>query len=358
MNEADRILSPEQLKAHYAWAIKIVKRHFEEGLARVSDKLFLEQRYGEFKRKNDAIYADLLGGMGDDELAKTFVSYWVIAQTIATQSRFWLEAAMAEIVIHQAKHRLRHATEVYSHAMLAQRFPTWRRAIDQIGEFELQDLAESSPWRVPLPRNVLQMIDVMVGEQEREAPSVRQRFRRRQWSPEDNEWARDRDRKYLAEVANSPPAALYDLTPLHCNLLVIEPAGHNGHEVQVWAIRFVNPKTIAQHATRKQERVNLLRLSAWLVQENLVPRRPSIHIHVAELVPRHVSWEWLDHYPDYFSPLTYWSSERLWDFIGVPFGVVQVAIRDVARQVEGWFVKAAARAGRDVCEVRRPRDTP
>jgi hypothetical protein len=95
--------------------------------------------------------------------------------------------------------------------------------------------------------------------------------------------------------------------------------------------RYVNPKTIAQHATRKRERVNLLPLCAWLVQEKLVPERTSIHVRVAELVPRQVGWEWQDHYHDYFSPLTYWSSERLWEFIGVPFGVVQVAIRDVAR---------------------------
>ena len=120
------------------------------------------------------------------------------------------------------------------------------------------------------------------------------------------------------------------MTPLKCNLLVIEPDLLNG-EAQAWAIRFVNPKTIAQHATRKQERLNLLRLCAWLVKEKLVPERSSIHVQVAELVPRQVGWEWLDHYPDYFSPLTYWSSERLWAFIGVPFAIVQVAIRDVAR---------------------------
>lgn len=47
---------------------------------------FLEDRYAEFQRKNDPIYGELLDGMGDEALAKTFVSYWTIAQTLATRS--------------------------------------------------------------------------------------------------------------------------------------------------------------------------------------------------------------------------------------------------------------------------------
>jgi hypothetical protein len=169
-----------------------------------------------------------------------------------------------------------------------------------------------------------------VGEQQREGPSLRLRLGRGEWGRKDDAQGQKRDRSCLAQVANSVPVPPHDLTPIKCNLLVIEPDLLN-REPHVWAIRFVNPKTIAQHATRKEERANLLRLCAWLVQKRLVPKRSSIHVQVAELVPRHVGWEWLDHYPDYFSPLTYWSSERLWQFIGVPFDVVPLAIHDVAR---------------------------
>jgi hypothetical protein len=98
---------------------------------------------------------------------------------------------------------MRPATDVYSHAMLAQRFTAWRRTNDQIGDFELEDLAQSSPWRAPHPRNVVQTIDLLVGEREREAPPVRQRFRRRQWSQEEYQWAQERDRAFLAKVAYS-----------------------------------------------------------------------------------------------------------------------------------------------------------
>jgi len=52
---------------------------------------------------------------------------------------------------------------------------------------------------------------------------------------------------------------------------------------------------------------------------------------MAELLPRKRQREDQDHYPDYFSALTYWSSTKLWDFIGVPFGVVTIAIREEAK---------------------------
>ena len=51
-----------------------------------------------------------------------------------------------------------------------------------------------------------------------------------------------------------------------------------------------------------------------------------------ELLPRLGSdFDQYDYYPDYFSPHTYWNSEQLWKFIGVPFDVVSEAIRNVAQ---------------------------
>ena len=188
MEAANRNLSPEELRGEYAWAIAIVKQHFEWGLEGISDGRFLDQRYVEFKHRNDPIYADLLGGMGNDQLARTFVSYWVIAQTIATQSRFWLEAAVAEIVAYQAQQGWRPAARIYSHDRPAQRSQTARQAGDLFGESRSACFTDGLPGDAQLPRNVLQLIDVLVGEQERKAPAVRQRFRRRPWSREDDAW--------------------------------------------------------------------------------------------------------------------------------------------------------------------------
>ena len=120
--------------------------------------------------------------------------------------------------------------------------------------------------------------------------------------------------------------------PLQCNLLVVEP-DRLDKKPHALALRFVNPKTIASHAQRKQERVNLLRLYAYLVQEKVFREPPTIRVTVAELLSRETSgFEEYDYYPDYFSSETYWSSDKLWDFIGVPFDVVTEAIQGVAKE--------------------------
>jgi hypothetical protein len=322
---------PEHLQQEYPWAVKIVQRHFGRGIEQICDPKFLGRRYVEFQRKDDPIYAELLRSMGDEPLAKTFVSYWTIAQTLATRSRFWLEAAIAEIITNQARNSGRTGIEVYSHAMLRERFPENRSTIGELRGQELEGSADSAPWRVPIQRNALRAIDLLVGEQEREERPTRRAFRPRQRSDGDNLLASQRDGAQLARVVESLQGPPSDPTNLQCNLLVIHPNKPDG-EVSAWAIRFVNPKTLTQHATRKQERVNLLRLYALLVQEKVKRVPQSIQVCVAELVPRNTGWDSQDHYPDYFSPVTYWSNDRLWDFIGVPFGVVQVAIRGVAEK--------------------------
>jgi hypothetical protein len=112
---------------------------------------------------------------------------------------------------------------------------------------------------------------------------------------------------------------------------VVEPNRHDGR-VHAWAIRFVNSKTLASHPARKQERVNLLRVYALLVQEKILRDPESIHVSVAEFVPRSSGFVLSDRWPDYFSAATYWSSEALWRFIRVPYGVLDLALRDVARE--------------------------
>jgi hypothetical protein len=151
----DYVLDPKHL-----WAVEIIRRHFARGIEELCDPAFLNDRYAGFQRKDDPIYAELLRSMDDEPLARTFVSYWTVAHTLATRSRFWLEAAIAEIIIHQAKHFGRRATEVYSYALLSQGFPARRRTIAEIGEEELEHLADSSPWRAPLQRSALREIDL------------------------------------------------------------------------------------------------------------------------------------------------------------------------------------------------------
>jgi hypothetical protein len=121
-------------KAKQAEATEIVQKHFSTGLAELSDPRFLAKRYSEFLSRDDPIYVELLQGMQDEPLAKTFVSYWTIAQTLATKSRFWLEDAVAEIIISQNKRFGRNATHVYSQKMLGHGYCERNVAIADLGE--------------------------------------------------------------------------------------------------------------------------------------------------------------------------------------------------------------------------------
>lgn len=314
----------------HPWAVEIIRRHFADGLERICDPAFLAERYREFQRRQDPVYTGLVSGMKDEPLARTFVSYWTIAHTMATQSRFWLEHAVTEILVQQVREKQRDLWGVYSQAMLSSGMLSRRVSVADLGEDFLEQMPPTKAWRVPIQQSALREIDVLVGEQERERRQEKRKpFTPRDWDDEKNEHAMDRDREHLKKVAaglKGPPAQ--DAT-LQCNLLVVEP-DRLDRRPHAWAFRFVNPKTIASHATRKQERVNMLRLYAYLVQEKILRDPSSLRVGVAALVPRKVDSAHQDHYPDYFSTETYWSTERLWHFIGVPFQAVTSAIDEVA----------------------------
>lgn len=321
-------------KAKQTQAIEIVQRHFSTGLAELCDPRFLAKRYSEFLSRDDPIYVELLQGMQDEPLAKTFVSYWTIAQTLATKSRFWLEDAVAEIIICQNKRFGRCATHVYSQKMLGHGYCERNVAIAELGERELEHLSDRKPWRPPMKENALREVDIVVGEQERVRVDVEQRrkpFQRRTWDEAQNGKATEQDKKLLARIAAAVGGRAISDVAIQCNLLVIEPERKDG-KPHVFAFRFINTKTISSHAQRKQERVNVLRLYAYLVQEKLFREPGAIQVCVAELLPRLESdFEQYDYYPDYFSPHTYWNSDQLWKFIGVPFDVVSQAIKNVAQ---------------------------
>jgi hypothetical protein len=317
-----------------AQATEIVQKHFSHGLAGLCDPQFLAKRYSEFLHRDDPIYVALLHGMKDEDLAKTFVSYWTIAQTLATQSRFWLEDAVAEIITSQVRAFGRKATHVYSQKMLAN--GCWERnvAVADLGENFMEHLTGRHPWRPPMKENALKAVDVLVGEQERERVDIAQRqrpFQRRTWDEAKDGKGTVKDQEHLMRIAQAVGGRAISDVSIQCNLLVIEPDQKDA-KPHVFAFRFINPKTISSHAQRKQERVNLLRLYAYLVQEKLLRDSTAIQVCVAELLPRTGSeFEQYDYYPDYFSPQTYWNSVQLWEFIGVSFDVVSVAIRNVAQ---------------------------
>src|SRR5262249_29511473 len=137
-------------------AVGIIQRTFSRGLAELCDPRFLAIRYDEFLRRDDPIYVTLLKEMDDEPLARTFVSYSTIAQTLATKSRFWLEDAVAEIITLQATRFGRPATQVYSQAMLGQGYLERQVPVHDLGEDEVEHLSARRPWRPPMKEAALQ----------------------------------------------------------------------------------------------------------------------------------------------------------------------------------------------------------
>jgi hypothetical protein len=257
------------------------------------------------------------------------VSYWTIAQTLATKSRFWLEDAVTEIIIDQVSNFGRKASHVYSHQMLKEVYLEEKFTVADLGKSYPNYRSDSRPWRPPFGEKAYREINVLIGEQEREHVCPEQRDKlvlRRTWDGPKEGDAAARDREQLKRVAAAAGGSTLDDVAVQCNLLIVEPA--NDGKPHVFAFRFVNHKTVASHAQRKQERVNLLRLYAYLVQQKLFCDPEAVHVCVAELHPRLGSgFERYDRYPDYFSPHTYWISVQLWEFIGVPSDVVSRARR-------------------------------
>lgn len=328
-----------ELREEYQWAIDIIRDHFSRGLQHLTDPVLLQRRVREVQGREDPVYAALLAGMDDVALSTTFVSYWTIAQTLATQSRFWLEDAVADILIHRARQEGRADVQIYSLPMLSNGWFEGRLTVQELGEKRREELTSRRAWRVPIQRSALDAIDRIVGQQERERVEQRDRWVSRSWDSWQNKEALARDRSHLHVVAEALKGPPPDSVTLQCNLLVIEP-DQLDRRPHAWGFRLINPKTIASHATRKQERVNLLRLYAFLVQEKLFRHPRQIRVCVAELVPRFSGFESLDHYPDYFSATTYWSSDRFWRFIGVPFDAVSLAIRDAGQKFREQLIQA------------------
>jgi hypothetical protein len=327
------------INKEYAWAIEIVHEQFAKGIGRLCEQRFLDQRYKNFLERKDPIYGVLLAGMGDDKLAKTFVSYWTIGQSLATQSRFWLQSALARMVARQVIELNRERTEVYTTAMLAKGRLDERRTVYSLGETEFEHMTPGARWMVPIKTSILDEAARIVEEQERVPPDEKPPPSPRIHRMDTREDAEDADSKAIQRIAKSTGESSETAqTALGCNLLVVDPdkVKNTG---SVYALRYINPRMLSNHAQRRQERLNLLRLYGYLVQERIFESPTVIRVKVAELLPRYSNFTSLDHYPDYFTPKAYLTYDKLWQFVGVPFDVVTVAIGTAAKELKGELTR-------------------
>lgn len=315
----------------YDWAAEIVRRRFTKELVKYCDESFVSQRYKNFRADHDPILYPLVEGMGDPRLQRAYVSFYAIYQTLATQSRFWLEAAISEILLHQHRKFGRAVTHLFNQNMLSDWGINLGVTVDSLGEEQLEHVAGKKEWKVGINSQASDTAKDLVNAYDEKYDQGAVKLDLDQLGRLEAELTRldlDEVRRMRRSVQGSAAKSFR----LYCDLLVVGPDRHTG-DVGVRAFRFVNPKTFGKRAERKETRLNLLRLMAYLVQEKIFRDPETIEVQVAEIVPRPRSSKGLYGFP-YFSTHSYWSADRFWnDYIGVPFSVVEWTIRDIGQRV-------------------------
>lgn len=319
--------------SNYNWAIDIVQRIFAKELERYCSPEFVHERYSKFARERDPILYPLVTGMDDKPLEEVYVSFYSIYQTIATQTRFWLEASIAEILLHQVRAFGRSVTHLFTQNMLSDCGGFDRaKTVADIGEYELEHVAGKKEWLVDLKEVSIETAENLVSKYDRkyDRGAVRQDETKR---PQLERELVGVDREEMLAMIHSVKGKGTASHKLYCDLLVVEPDQLDS-QVSVRAFRFVNPKTFGKRSDRKEERLNLLRLLGYLVQEEILRAPETIEIQIAEIVPRpSPSSKGILGFP-YFSSSSYWMADRFWgDYVGVPFNVIEWVIRDIGQRV-------------------------
>lgn len=307
------------LESHQ-WAAEIVERHFVNGIDRLLDPAFVKRRYLEFERKADPVYFTLLGGL-DPTLSQAFVTNWTLAHTLATVSRSWLEDIVVDLMRAKAMRSELPPPEIYSLRMLANGWYDSRRSIWDVGENWRAELTGSAAWRTRLPQHALNEIDAIVAEEERHYDYLRgtNEFSQQGWNFERPD---DSEAKRRCAGASAGPLVF---VAMKCNLLILEPEFRD-QRPHAWAIRFINPTLMNRRSTVRDERVNLLRLYTWLVQQKPFRTPMQISVVAADLLPRQQAAEHRSSRV-HFTSDTRWNAEQLWDGLGIPFAAITAGVR-------------------------------
>lgn len=333
-------------RASHPWAVSIVAKRFTDGLSHIFDRTFVGSRFQEFVNRSDPVYVTLLEGMNDLGVAQAVVGNWMMAHTLATQTRFWLEDAIVDLLVERSNQTEEPRPDVYSLHMLADGWYAAGRSLWDVGERWREEVHGRGAWRPPIQERALDEIERIVGEEERKFESLPPLQRRPALG--EAPITPDDDKRSLARAAGALGGTARPIV-VRCNLLVIEPERHD-REPHTWAIRYINPTTFSQAATIKAERVNLLRLRAYLAQEKPFRAPGKIRVAIADLLPRRHADEASGRVSAHFSPLTRWSGTRLWEFLDVPFAAVTAGIRDAG----GTMQKQLSEELRRLLDVRQP----
>jgi hypothetical protein len=332
----------------YQWAIDIVRTIFTRGLIEICEPDFVAKRYSKFLDEQDPLLFPIMMGLdersdGDHSpdhfmfqefqrrrLSDTFISYSKLSDTLATRCRFWLEDAIYEILLRRPEQFGPNVTHLLTGRMLAEYLPESNRMVADLGVDQVQHIRGKKSWEVELDEDALDTVDERMSIYDKQYVN----------KPLDKLSSDNIDR-FVSEVEQSDLRDLHIIaesfkgratkrSTIACDLLVIAPDRLDGR-AHAQAFRFINTKTFRRPGDRRKARQNLLYLYAFLVQQKVERLANSLKVYVAEIAPRRANHRYTIGFP-YFTSHTYLDAEQLWDYIGVPFHVVEWTLRDIGQR--------------------------
>ena len=212
----------EHARQAYPELVGIVHKRFAQGVAEVFADAFREERFPAFGRKADPVYSTLLAGMNDEGIARDLVEKWMISQTMLTQSRFWLEDVIVDVLWLQWSSipDLDQRPQIYSLSMLRSGWYGSPTSLWNVGENWRAHVVGRGQWTQRIGLKALAAAEAAVSQQEARFDAVMER--REAGHDVAAHLTPEQDRAAFARVHDALGGD-HRATALKCNLLVIEP---------------------------------------------------------------------------------------------------------------------------------------
>jgi hypothetical protein len=312
------------------WAGEIARDTFRAGLLWTFDKDRVSEAVRRWYQESDPVYLPLLSGLSELRRQR-FVADWRLAQTLATNCRFFMEETIARILLHPNQREMfgRQVFAVYTHRDLAEghlgRFPD----ITFMGE-DRKEWAMARGWDARIRGSALDAVDRIALREDRLHDQVLAASGNRLDRVQDNPGIRTPFTKVIKVILSSLEGdGSWERLFLACNLVVVDEP----EKGFVHAFRFINTRNASKKDVQA-DRKNYLRLLAYIQQEKFLRSPEKLRVVVSPLVDRQSSFS-SNHHALRFSEEEYWPASRFWEFVRVQFTEVRNGIAAAGKDLPG-----------------------
>jgi len=342
---------PKYDAGKHKWAYDLLVEGFEKRIQEYLTEDRIRRKIREQAKGGDELYAAMLDTASGRKHFISMMTYWSIGQGLAVALRGWIEELIAELVVHPKRKSAFGQPIDCAYTLRDLKryaYTVETDAVATAGETETEH-SQNRTWDVRMRSSLVEQADVI-------ARNLVQRHRSRRSDVEigkvcemDRWFQPDVQQRELFQRAVDVHSDESVSQRLICNLLVLEkPPG------KIYAFRFASPRLSAERDLSDEKR-NLLLLYGWLRQEKpLRLKTDAVEVKWAHLFSRPVSptQEW------YFHSNEIMLSDEFWQFIGVPYDIVCLALQTAGESLSkhtGNLLKRMAftRVGREFQNEQR-----